>query len=218
MKKLYYFSFLTLLFAGCGGDTAIDALSSSLENNSERSQYGSKENNTYIPKSGIYNESDSQEIKFLKVINYARSQARECKNNDGTIHESSRGYFKAAPPLTINQELYSAALEHSIDMAKSNTFSHYGSETKWDTTGSNLGHPSSFRERIEANGYSNYTMIGENIAAGQKSIEEVVHSWLESPGHCANIMNPNYKEMGLARYEEPNSFYKVYWTNDFGSR
>jgi hypothetical protein len=214
-----YIVVITLL-SGCGGDFATRN-ASTLENantGGADTSLTTNENNTTIPKSGIYNASDDAQTKYLKVINYARGIARECKKNDGAVQETSRGFFPAADPLTTNQDLYAAALEHSKDMAESNTFSHLGSGTVSDVTGSNLGHPSRFVERIEANGYVSFSRIGENIAAGQATIEDAVHAWLESPGHCANIMNADYTEMGLAKYENPNSHYKIYWTNEFGAR
>jgi len=179
---------------------------------------GTGTNDTSIPTTGIYNTTDSEKIKYVKVINYARSKARECKNNDGSSPDASQGSFSAANPLVLNNNLYDAAFEHSKDMAKSNIFSHDGSGTVDDVTGSNIaaGHKSSFKERIDASGYVGYTTIGENIAVGQTTIEVAIHGLLESPRHCANIMNPNYKDVGMAHYEEVGSTYIHYWTQDFG--
>ena len=59
-------------------------------------------------------------------------------------------------------------------------------------------------------GYRSF-MIGENIAQGQQSIAEVMHGWFKSVGHCRNLMNPGFKEVGVA---ENNS----YWVQDFGGR
>lgn len=42
-----------------------------------------------------------------------------------------------------------------------------------------------------------YTYAGENIAAGQKSAEEVMNSWMNSSGHRANILNENYTQLGV---------------------
>ena len=175
-------------------------------------------NDTNIPTSGIYQSTDSNQVKYLKVINYARSKSRECKNTNGSTSQASRGVFHATTPLKWNDDLYHASFEHSKDMAKSNTFAHQGSGTSSDVTGENLNHKSSSKERIEANGYVEWKNIGENIAYGQSTIEQVVHAWLESPGHCANIMNPAFKEMGIATYEDSNSNYRTYWTNDFGAK
>ena len=41
-------------------------------------------------------------------------------------------------------------------------------------------------------------LVGENIAYGPKTAEEVVQGWLDSPGHCENIMDPRFAEMGIA--------------------
>ena len=224
MKKICAYSLVCLILIGCGGGSGTGDVSTTPSGGGTTSDGNTgtstdmTENNTTIPKSGIYNASDDEQTKYLKVINYARSIARECKNNDGTVQKESEGCFPAVSPLSTNSALYTAALEHSTDLAQSDTFSHTGSGTDSDVTGSNLGHPSTFKERIEANGYVEYSTIGENIAAGQATIEDAVHAWLESPGHCANIMNGNYKEMGLAKYENEDSRYKIYWSNEFGAK
>jgi uncharacterized protein YkwD len=144
---------------------------------------------------------------LLNAINKERSQARIC---------GDRGVFPAVPALTWNPNLYAAALEHSTDLAYSNTFSHDGSGTEYDITGN--GESSKFYERIETNGYSNYYSLGENIAGGQRSLEEVMKAWMASPGHCANIMKSTYTEVGVGIVIKEDSNYQVYWTQNFGSR
>jgi uncharacterized protein YkwD len=52
-------------------------------------------------------------------------------------------------------------------------------------------------DRVRAVGYQE-KLVGENIAYGPKSVEEVVQGWLDSPGHCQNIMDPRFAEMGIA--------------------
>ena len=149
--------------------------------------------------------------ELLDAINQARSIQRDCYPAD-----DSRGIMGPSPKLYWNNELYASALEHSTDLAQSDTFSHYGSGTSSDITGN--GKPSIFYERIVANGYSNYYSVGENIAGGQETLEEVMHAWLTSPGHCENIMNPNYTEVGVAIVTEADSTYGIYWTQNFGSK
>ena len=148
--------------------------------------------------------------EILAAVNKARSIPRDC--HDGL------GMVSAAPALTWSHELYSAAYEHSNDLAQSNTFSHYGSGTSSDITGSNNGGRSYFNERIRANGYVNYKTIGENIAGGQATIQEAVDAWLNSPTHCSNLMNPNFKEIGVAVVVNSNSEYGIYWTQNFGAK
>lgn len=195
MQKLWtgLYGVVSLVLVGCGGAGSGGGA-------------GSHANDTTIPTSGIYDASDSDPIKFLKVMNYARGIARECKNTDGTHNEPSQGYFSAVSPLALNNDLYNAAYEHSKDMADHSIFSHTGSD------GSTL------KDRAEANGYVGWTALGENIAGGQATIEETIHALLESPEHCANIMNPRFKEAGMAYYEKAGTTYRHYWTQDFGAK
>ena len=148
--------------------------------------------------------------EILDAINEARSVARDC--NDGL------GFVSAAAPLTWNTELYASSYEHSNDLATSNTFSHYGSGTASDVTGSNNGESSYFIDRIEENGYVNYKLIGENIAGGHASINAAVTAWLASPAHCTNLMNPEFTEIGVAVSTNKNSDYGIYWTQSFGAK
>jgi len=148
--------------------------------------------------------------EILKAINEARSVARDCHDGNGLV--------SAAPALTWNEDLYASAYEHSYDLAESNTFSHYGSGTASDITGSNNNKASYFNERIRANGYVGYRTIGENIAGGQATIQEAVTAWLASPAHCTNIMNPNFKEIGVAVVVNNDSEYGIYWTQSFGAK
>jgi len=148
--------------------------------------------------------------EILKAINEARSVARDCHDGNGLV--------SAAPALTWNEDLYASAYEHSYDLAESNTFSHYGSGTATDITGSNNNKASYFNERIRANGYVGYRTIGENIAGGQATIQEAVTAWLASPAHCTNIMNPNFKEIGVAVVTNSSSEYGIYWTQSFGAK
>jgi len=149
--------------------------------------------------------------EYLNAINNARSQSRDC---------GSEGHFDATTPLEWSDELYKAAYEHSQDMAKSGVFEHHGSgyESDWTAKVNSLDHPSRFDERIVNNGYT-YSSAGENIAGGQATTSEVVQSWLNSPHHCANIMNPDFTDIGMAMYykQDDSNNYHYYWTQDFGS-
>ena len=164
---------------------------------------------TYVESSFLTVEKTTQ-TEILKAINNARSISRDC--HDGN------GFIPAAKALIWNTELYAAAYEHSNDLAKSNTFSHYGSGTSSDITGSNNGNNSYFNERIKANGYTDYKTIGENIAGGQDSIDEAIIAWLASPAHCVNIMNSDFKEIGVAVIVNSSSDYGIYWTQSFGTK
>jgi hypothetical protein len=72
-------------------------------------------------------------------------------------------------------------------------------------------------DRATRAGYR-WKLIGENIASGQRTPEEAVASWLDSPGHCANLMNPRFTEMGAAYAVNPqNDNRTAFWTQVFGA-
>ena len=57
---------------------------------------------------------------------------------------------------------------------------------------------------------------GENIAAGYPDEGSVMTAWLDSPGHCSNIMDSAFTEMGAGFGENPGSTFGIYWTQNFG--
>lgn len=111
--------------------------------------------------------------------------------------------YRATGPLNWNSALLRAASGHSTDMATHNFFSHVGSNGSTLTT------------RITAAGYS-FSAAGENIAAGQPTVEAVMRSWINSPGHCQNMMNPVYQDIAVACKRNDASTYGLYWTMDLG--
>jgi uncharacterized protein YkwD len=107
-------------------------------------------------------------------------------------------YYYPTTPVQWNSKLELAAYNHSRDMYQNNYFSHTGLD------GSNPG------ARIDRAGY-HWMAYGENIATGYTTEHQVVDAWIKSPGHCQNIMNKAYTEMGVARVGN-------YWTQEFGAR
>lgn len=133
---------------------------------------------------------------ILDAVNAARAAGRVCGEQR----------FGPAPPVTWNDELAVAALAHSDDMARHHYFEHRGSD------GTVVG------DRAHKAGY-NWHRIGENIASGARTPEEAMQGWLDSPGHCANLMNPSFTEMGAGYAINPNSkIGSAYWTQVFGQR
>ena len=59
--------------------------------------------------------------------------------------------------------------------------------------------------------------VGENIAAGQRTPEEVVNTWMNSSGHRANILNANFRKLGVGYVYVPGSMYGHYWVQMFSS-
>ena len=107
--------------------------------------------------------------------------------------------------LTVNDQLNRAAQGHSDDMARNNCFSHIGSD------GSDSG------QRIQRTGYG-ARVWGENIAAGYPDAAAVLAAWLESDGHRANILNPDFREIGIGYSINPQSTYGTYWVNDYAAK
>lgn len=143
--------------------------------------------------SGRLGDWQAEGQQLLERINAARAQARQC---GGQV-------FAAAAPLAWNAELGSAAEAHSRAMANGNFFAHR------DRDGRTPG------DRAELAGYVG-GRVGENIAAALDTPGAVVKGWLASPGHCANLMNPQYRELGAAYASDPQSDAGIYWTALFG--
>lgn len=104
-------------------------------------------------------------------------------------------------PLQLDARLNAAAQQHTIDQGLLGDIYHVAP----DGTGPG--------ERIKAVGYT-FSSWGENVAAGQRSPEEVMESWMNSPGHCRNILNPGFTELGVG-YAETITSYRVWWTQTF---
>ena len=108
------------------------------------------------------------------------------------------------PALRWNAALTTAASAHSADMAALNYFSHTSAD------GRTLG------TRATAAGYA-WSRLGENIAAGYAGVDSVMKGWVDSDGHCANLMSANFTEVGVACVPgTPTSNYNTYWTMDLG--
>lgn len=109
-------------------------------------------------------------------------------------------------PLKRQDNLQSAARWMGEDMARAGYFSHTDSKGR------------SIDTRLPDHGYQNYHVIAENLAGGQKTPEQVVAAWMNSPGHRANILNPSVEEIGVAYVARADSPLKRYWVQEFGSR
>ena len=140
------------------------------------------------------------ECEVLDETNYYRSTGYNC---------DTKGKFPSTTPLTMQFQLRKAARYHSKWMADTGTFSH-------DSPGGPYG--DDFVDRINWAGYSGWTRVGENIAAGYSSPADVVKGWMESDGHCANIMNADFNEIGVGYHYDSASTYRHWWSQEFGKR
>jgi len=138
---------------------------------------------------GIPNMRES----VLKRVNAARASGLSC----------GARRMPPAPPLVWNGALFSAAARHSSDMARRDYFDHATPE------GQRVG------ARAKVEGY-NWRAVGENIAGGDSSVDKVVQGWMASPGHCRNIMNPEFSDIGMACVERSGTTWGTYWTMVLG--
>ncbi|MFF7379206.1 CAP domain-containing protein [Streptomyces massasporeus] len=104
-------------------------------------------------------------------------------------------------PVTANDRLTQAADDYSDVMASSGVMSHTGPDGSTMTT------------RVEAAGYK-WSTLGENIAQGQADAASVMKSWMNSPGHRANILNCSFKELGVGVHFGDGG---PWWTQNFGA-
>jgi uncharacterized protein YkwD len=132
--------------------------------------------------------------EVLALTNEARAQARRC----GPVA------YAATAPLAANARLAQAALGYARDMARFGYMQHTGRDG------------SSPAERITRSGYR-WREVGENLASGVMTPAELVAGWLASPEHCANLMHPAYREMGVAFAVNPGDARGIYWAMELGT-
>lgn len=130
--------------------------------------------------------SSVNKTTLLQLVNDVRLSGCNCGST----------YMPPVGVILWNNQLEAAAEKHSKDMLTNNYFSHTGFD------GSSAG------DRIRQAGY-NWRKYGENIAKGYSTEQEVINAWILSVDHCKNIMDSDFREMGVARAG-------VYWTQEFG--
>ena len=129
--------------------------------------------------------------RVLQLVNEVRAAGSRCGDKS----------FGPAPPLQRSGTLDDAAAEHAADMARHDYFEHVDLQGKTPA------------DRVRAAGYRG-KLVGENIAYGPNTAQEVMSGWLHSPGHCANIMDPRFTEMGLATALGRGSRRGLYWDQE----
>jgi uncharacterized protein YkwD len=131
-------------------------------------------------------------MRALQLVNDVRARGTRCGNRS----------FVPVRPVKLSGTLAGVASAHAVDMAVHTYFEHV------DLAGQSPA------DRVRAIGYRE-KLVGENIAYGPKTVDEVVQGWLDSPGHCENIMDPRFAEMGigvaLGRSPSSSSRHGLYW-------
>jgi uncharacterized protein YkwD len=132
--------------------------------------------------------------QVLRLTNEARARARRCGDRS----------FTAAPPLSLEPRLNQAAAAHARDMLARHYFDHRDPE----------GHTPA--DRVRAHGYR-YAIVGENIASGATDAREAVQGWLDSPGHCENIMDPRFTQLGVGYADTASGPARIDWVQVFAA-
>ena len=137
------------------------------------------------------------EEEVLLLVNEFRAQPADC---------GVEGQFEAAAPLTMNPILRCSARLHSLDMFERDYFDH-------DTPDG----VDPFERMAEAGFVGSGG--GENIALGQRSPEEVMAAWMDSDGHCANVMRAAFDTIGVGYHPGAGTrgASNNYWTQNFGA-
>lgn len=112
------------------------------------------------------------------------------------IERTNRGL----PALTKNWQLSRVARYKSQDMIDKNYFSH---------TSPTYGSPFTMMQDFGLH----FSAAGENIAYGQRTAQEVVNAWMNSPGHRANILSASYTQIGVGAAKKADG--TLYWTQMF---
>lgn len=207
MKKSYGLGLLIALFgmAACQSDNVLDpaqeqtpvatSSTSIASEGATATSSGVVTGLIEVKPSSARAASAAMQQEILTYLNAARSKSCLCGSTT----------YAPAPALALNTKLNTASDKFALDMATYNYFSHTGRDGSqpWD--------------RMTREGYI-WRTAGENIAAGYTTARTVVDGWLKSPGHCANIMNPSFKEVGVGYGYSATSTYKHYWVNDFGTQ
>ena len=132
------------------------------------------------------------EVEVLELVNEHRMAGANC---------GSKGQFNPAPALEIHPNLTCAARAHSKDMADRDFFDHNNPEGETPS------------DRIKKAQYVG-RITGENIAAGMSTASATVKQWMESDPHCASVMHPDFRYLGVGY--APGSQYRHVWTQTFG--
>jgi uncharacterized protein YkwD len=110
----------------------------------------------------------------------------------------------ALAPLAWEARLASSAQQHATDLAQRDVVSHLDARQR------------NFSVRLREAGYA-ARGAGENLAAGQDSLEDALQSWLTSPAHCANLMRADFSDVGLACVQRRGSRYERFWVAHLGA-
>ena len=145
-------------------------------------------------------------VGLLATLCMAHAETREwlATAHDYAVQVNQLRLRYNLPPLKLNAQLCNAAQTHAETIAQTGTITHA------DAHGRRADY------RASAAGYF-YHRLGENLAAGQPTWERALHAWLNSPDHRANLLTPDYRELGIG-FAGSASRYRTVWAQLLGAR
>lgn len=132
------------------------------------------------------------EEDVLDLVNAERAQGGTCGGDS----------YAPSDPLEMQPALRCAARVHALDMIDRGFFDHINPDGDGP---------------YERSAYAGYDAMwsGENIAAGSVTAEGVMDQWMNSPGHCSNILFEDFTEIGVGYV--PGGPYGTMWVQVFGT-
>jgi uncharacterized protein YkwD len=145
---------------------------------------------------------------------HARADAG-CAGANASVGNTSAAVLRSAVVCLINQ----ARTSHHLPALQASPLLNHSAQgwTNAMVATDQFTHGVNFAGRISAAGYV-WRSAGENIATGYSTPRTVVRAWMASAGHCQNILNPSYRNVGTGISPHPVRGFATglgTWTQDF---
>jgi uncharacterized protein YkwD len=152
----------------------------------------------------------------MSCVSVAAAQARDCADAHASIRHATRADLQRSVVCLIDQQRHARGLPGLRESSRLNRSAQ--GWTNVMVTHRDFSHGADFAARISAVGF-NWSNVGENIATGYTTPSSVVKAWMASTGHCQNIFNPTYRDVGTGVSGNSIAGYSTLagtWTQDFG--
>ena len=146
----------------------------------------------------------------------ASAHQRRCRHAETSIAGAPRAQLRRAVLCLINHQRRARHLPRLAASARLDRSAQSWTGVMVDH--GEFSHGAAFMDRISAVGFD-WSNVAEDIATGYATPSAVVRAWMASPGHCANILSPIYREVGTGVSDHMISGASTIdgtWTQDFG--
>jgi uncharacterized protein YkwD len=149
---------------------------------------------------GVQAESNLESCADAAVLEQAVVRMNELRQTGAPCAAGNR----AALPLAWEPHLANSAYAQASDLAERDLLSHSDAQQR------------ALGARLRSAGYA-AAGAGENLAAGQDDLDQTLQAWVDSPAHCANLMQPEFRDVGLACVQRSGSRYERFWVAQLGT-